>query len=274
MQYSPCFSVLFESLLQILRPISPEMHGILFPLHALRYLYLRKNKLELGKIYTYPEISFSCFLRRPRQRPRGMLFRISSRSQSYIRRWRTFLLSSQGRSETVLYPSAISPISFSSLSYTSCGIACLKERSSPLFFTAFRKHSSEKHRYAPLPFFLPVVSVTNSPSSVRRIRISSFFGFISPQPTHFRMGIFFFPAKQPTPSVNFHRRSLQTRSLLRLRRNLHRRHRSRRTRLHTLLRRRTPRRHNLRYSLLHPSCPSAPCSSPAVPRTRSPVSRS
>src|SRR5699024_40296 len=110
MQYSPCFSVLSESPLQILRPISPEMHGILFPLHALRYLYLRKNKLELCKIYTYPELSFSCFLMRLRQRPQGALSRISSRSQSCIRRWHIFPLSSQGRSETVLYPSAISPI--------------------------------------------------------------------------------------------------------------------------------------------------------------------
>lgn len=41
------FPVVFEFLLQILRPISPEMHGTLFPLHALRYLYLRKNKLIL-----------------------------------------------------------------------------------------------------------------------------------------------------------------------------------------------------------------------------------
>src|SRR5699024_7433616 len=156
MQYSPCFSVLFESLLQILRPISPEMHGILFPLHALRYLYLRKNKLELCKIYTYPEISFLCSPMRQTPRSRALLFLPLSHSLSSSRRSCISQPSSRVRSGTGPYLySPISPISFSSLSYTSWGISCLKERSSPLLFAAFRKHSTDLHRYAPRLFFFP-----------------------------------------------------------------------------------------------------------------------
>ena len=73
----------------------------------------------------------------------------------------------------------------------SSGILILKERSKPLFFLAFTRHSFSIQRYAPLPFFFPVVSNTIGPSAVLSTRIISFLFFISPQPTHCLMGIFF-----------------------------------------------------------------------------------
>ena len=143
------------------------------------------------------------------------------------------------------------------------GIACLKERSSPLFFTACSKHAFCGQRYAPRPFFFPVVSMTNSSSSVLRIRISSFFGFISPQPTHLRIGTFFFTAKQFTPSDLTLRLSQRIQShLLRLHQlHLPEHHRT----LLPLLR---------LYSLLLRPYPSAPCSSPEDLHTQLPVSHS
>ena len=47
-------------------------------------------------------------------------------------------------------------------SYTSFGIAILKERSSPLPFTAFLKQSMDGQMYAPRPFLRPVAYICPS----------------------------------------------------------------------------------------------------------------
>jgi len=59
------------------------------------------------------------------------------------------------------------------------GTATLKERSSPLDFCAFARHSALGQIYAPRPGSFPVRSKANSPASFRTMRISSFLFFIS-----------------------------------------------------------------------------------------------
>ena len=71
------------------------------------------------------------------------------------------------------------------------GIATFKDLSSPLDFLAFSKQSVSAQIYAPLPFLRPLAS-RKTPSSFLITRMSSFFAFISPQPTHCRNGIFLF----------------------------------------------------------------------------------
>ena len=63
-------------------------------------------------------------------------------------------------------------------------------RSSCRCLRALARQSDDAHIYAPRPDFLPVGSISTSPSGVRTTRSNSFFGFISRHPTHMRMGIF------------------------------------------------------------------------------------
>lgn len=65
-----------------------------------------------------------------------------------------------------------------------------ESRSRALDFLARARHTLSGHRYAPRPGSFPRKSREMAPSGDLTTRISSFFGLISRQPTHWRIGSF------------------------------------------------------------------------------------
>lgn len=78
-----------------------------------------------------------------------------------------------------------------SFSYTSEGISHLKFLLSKRLFMHLPTHSELLHRYAPLPFFLPVLSIEKLSSGPFTTRMSSRLSFICRQARHIRKGAFF-----------------------------------------------------------------------------------